>query len=168
MNYHNITKEDVLNGDGIRVVLWVSGCEHHCSGCQNPCTWDPDSGLPFIDAAKNEIYEELDKDYVSGITFSGGDPLHPLNRDTIELFIIEFKKKFPNKTVWMYTGYKWEEIKDLPIVALIDVLVDGKFDIEKLDKNLCWKGSSNQRVIKAKETITKKYALPLLHCPDYI
>ena len=77
MRYHNITKDDMLNGDGLRVVLWVAGCSHHCKGCQNPITWDPDGGIPFDEAAKQEIFEQLDKDYISGITFSGGDPLHP-------------------------------------------------------------------------------------------
>lgn len=80
MRYHNITKDDMLNGDGLRVVLWVAGCGHHCKGCQNPITWDPNGGIPFDDAAKAEIFEQLDKDYISGITFSGGDPLHEANR----------------------------------------------------------------------------------------
>ena len=80
MRYHNITKDDMLNGDGLRVVLWVAGCAHCCKGCQNPVTWDPDGGLPFDGAARAEIFEQLDKSYISGITFSGGDPLHPSNR----------------------------------------------------------------------------------------
>ena len=79
MRYHNITKDDMLNGDGLRVVLWVAGCGHHCKGCQNPITWDPNGGIPFDDAAKAEIFEQLDKDYISGITFSGGDPLYEAN-----------------------------------------------------------------------------------------
>ena len=77
MRYHNITKDDMLNGDGLRVVLWVAGCNHCCPQCQNPVTWDPNGGLPFGEAERAEIFAELDKDYVSGITFSGGDPLHP-------------------------------------------------------------------------------------------
>lgn len=79
MRYHNITKDDMLNGDGLRVVLWVAGCNHCCPECQNPVTWDPNGGLPFGEAERKEIFAELDKDYVSGITFSGGDPLHPAN-----------------------------------------------------------------------------------------
>ena len=77
MRYHNITKDDMLNGDGLRVVLWVAGCSHGCRECQNPITWDPNGGLPFTDSERAEIFAELDKDYISGITFSGGDPLHP-------------------------------------------------------------------------------------------
>ena len=87
MRYHNITKDDMLNGDGLRVVLWLAGCEHHCKNCQNPVTWDPDGGLPFDEAAKAEIYEELDKEYVSGITFSGGDPLLLRNREELTEFL---------------------------------------------------------------------------------
>ena len=81
MRYHNITKEDMLNGDGIRVVLWVAGCEHHCKNCQNPITWDVAGGIPFDKAAEDELFEALSKPHISGITFSGGDPLHPFNRD---------------------------------------------------------------------------------------
>lgn len=84
MRYHNITKDDMLNGDGLRVVLWLAGCEHCCKGCQNPMTWDPDGGLLFDDAAKAEIFEQLDKPYIEGITFSGGDPLHCANRDGVK------------------------------------------------------------------------------------
>lgn len=87
MRYHNITKDDMLNGDGLRVVLWLAGCEHHCKNCQNPVTWDPDGGLTFDEAAKAEIYEELDKEYVSGITFSGGDPLLLRNREELTEFL---------------------------------------------------------------------------------
>ena len=83
MNYHNITKEDMLNGDGIRVVLWVSGCDHHCKNCQNPITWDKNDGLLFDEAAETELFEALDKPFISGITFSGGDPLMPYNRDEV-------------------------------------------------------------------------------------
>ncbi|HAQ52133.1 MAG TPA: anaerobic ribonucleoside-triphosphate reductase activating protein, partial [Lachnospiraceae bacterium] len=81
MNYHNITKDDMLNGDGLRAVLWVAGCNHACNECQNPITWDPDGGLLFDDSAKKELFEILDRDYISGVTFSGGDPLFPGNRE---------------------------------------------------------------------------------------
>ena len=95
MRYHNITKDDMLNGDGLRVVLWVAGCNHCCKNCQNPITWDPDGGLPFDEAAKAEIFEQLDKSYISGITFSGGDPLHPANRLGVREFMAEIKEKYP-------------------------------------------------------------------------
>ena len=83
MRYHNITQDDMNNGDGLRVVLWVAGCEHHCKGCQNPVTWNPDDGLVFDKRAFNEIMKALEKPYVAGITFSGGDPLHPQNRGAV-------------------------------------------------------------------------------------
>ena len=104
MNYHNITKVDMLNGDGLRVVLWLAGCNHMCKDCQNPETWDECGGIPFDNYAKEELFEELGKDYVSGITFSGGDPLFPKNRDEVLSLLQEIDKKFPNKTIWMYTG----------------------------------------------------------------
>lgn len=147
MRYHNITKEDMLNGDGLRVVLWVSGCSHHCKNCQNPITWDAQDGLVFDEEAKQEIFTELDRDYISGITFSGGDPLYMENRDDIFEFIKEVKEKYPNKTIWLYTGYTWEEICDLELLQYVDVLVDGKFVEALKDQNLPWKGSSNQKVI---------------------
>ena len=153
MRYHNITHDDMLNGDGLRVVLWVAGCTHHCPHCQNPITWDIEGGLPFDQEAHAELMADLEKDYVSGVTFSGGDPLHPDNRETVGALIGEIKAKYPRKTIWLYTGFIWDEIKNLPFVTQIDVLVDGPFQIDKLDVKLHWRGSSNQRVINVKETL---------------
>ena len=96
MRYHNITKDDMLNGDGLRVVLWVAGCSHCCKECQNPVTWDPAGGLLFDDAAKQEIFDQLDKSYISGITFSGGDPLHAANRLDVRNLMAEIKEKYPD------------------------------------------------------------------------
>lgn len=155
MNYHNITKDDMLNGDGLRVVLWVAGCEHHCPGCHNPITWDVDGGLPFDEAAKQEIFAELDKDYVSGLTLSGGDPLHLQNRKDVTQLVKEVRTKYPNKTIWVYTGYLWGLVKDLELIRYIDVLVDGRFDIEKKSLDLHWVGSSNQRIIDCKKSVGK-------------
>ncbi len=143
----------MLNGDGLRVVLWVAGCTHHCKECQNPITWDINGGLEFDEAAKKEIFDELDKSYVSGITFSGGDPLHPQNRQPVFELAKEIKEKYPRKTVWLYSGFEWEEIKDLPIIPYLDVMVDGRFKLELLDTQLHWKGSSNQRVIDVPATL---------------
>ena len=147
MRYHNITKDDMLNGDGLRVVLWLSGCSHNCKGCQNPITHNPNLGLIFDEKAKEEIYQELEKDYISGITFSGGDPLFLSNRKDVEELMKNIKKDFPNKTIWLYTGYKFEEIKDLSLLKYVDVLCDGKFEIDKFNPNIHWVGSSNQKVI---------------------
>lgn len=148
MNYHNITKCDMLNGEGVRVVLWVSGCVHACPNCHNQQTWNPNSGIPFDDEAIKEIYAELENPYVDGITFSGGDPLHPLNYNTILWLCTQIKLKYPNKNIWLYTGYSLDTVKLIysDILEYVDVLVDGTF-IEKLkspDKH--WVGSSNQKI----------------------
>lgn len=108
MNYHNITYPDQNNGDGLRVVLWVSGCSHHCRNCQNPQTWNPENGIIFDNNAKKEILNELRNTYISGITFSGGDPLYVKNLKTVEKLIDEIRVSLPNKTIWLYTGYTWE------------------------------------------------------------
>lgn len=155
MRYHNITKDDMLNGDGLRVVLWVAGCSHCCKECQNPITWDPNGGLEFDEAAKQEIFDELDKDYVHGITFSGGDPLHINNAFEVTELAREIREKYPNKSIWLYTGALWEEIQNMKIVQFLDVLIDGEFEVEKKDVNLHWKGSSNQRVIDVQKTVLK-------------
>ena len=153
MRYHNITHDDMLNGDGLRVVLWVAGCTHHCPQCQNPITWDIEGGIPFDEAAHEEIMQDLQKDYISGITFSGGDPLHPENRAEVARLIAEIRANYPQKTIWLYTGFVWDAIKDLPFIKEIDVLVDGPFLMDKRDVKLHWRGSSNQRVINVKETL---------------
>ena len=165
MNYHNITHEDMNNGDGLRVVLWTAGCSHHCKGCQNPQTWDPNSGIPFDDAAFEEIRNELSKDYISGITFSGGDPLYCENRDAIEHLIRTIKNEFgDSKNIWLWTGFLWEDIKDLPFIDLIDVIVDGPFILEERDISLKWKGSKNQRVIDVKASLKTNDVI--LYCDD--
>ena len=156
MNYHNITHDDMLNGDGIRVVLWVAGCSHHCKGCQNPETWDEKGGILFDENAKKEIFAELEKDYVSGLTLSGGDPLFPGNRVTVLTLLKEVKERFPEKNIWLYTGFTYAQINHLPHMEYIDVLVDGKFVLEKRDVSLPWVGSTNQRVLLIKETRERK------------
>ena len=155
MRYHNITKDDMLNGDGLRVVLWVAGCTHCCQDCQNPVTWDIRGGIPFDQAAKEEVFTELEKDYISGLTLSGGDPLHPANRQDVAELVGEIRAKYPEKTIWLYTGFVWEVIDALPFMEQIDVVVDGKFDRTLLDVQLKWKGSSNQRVIDVKRTLAE-------------
>ncbi|MCQ2975142.1 MAG: anaerobic ribonucleoside-triphosphate reductase activating protein [Bacteroidales bacterium] len=153
MNYHNITKDDMLNGDGLRVVLWVAGCNHNCFNCQNPETHSPISGIEFDSEAIKEIFEELDKDYIQGLTLSGGDPLYPDNRATMCKLCREIKNKYPKKDIWLYTGYKWEDIKDLEIMQFVDALVDGEFIQNLADENYKWAGSTNQRVIDVKKSL---------------
>lgn len=143
----------MLNGDGLRVVLWVAGCSHCCRDCQNPVTWDPNGGLPFTEAEENEIFAELDKDYISGITFSGGDPLHVSNINSVTALARKIRRRYPQKTIWLYTGALWEEIQHEEIVNYLDVCVDGEFVAEKKDITLMWRGSSNQRVISVPATL---------------
>lgn len=180
MRYHNISKDDMLNGDGLRVVLWTSGCIHHCKGCHNPITWNANDGLVFDENAKNEIFEQLNMNYISGITFSGGDPLHENNILDILNLTKEIKEKYPNKTIWSYSGYKISEIfemsddliqklkdgekidllslKIIPgmeerasLIKLLNVFVDGRFEEDKKSLNYHWAGSTNQLVLKIEE-----------------
>jgi len=151
MYYHDITKDDMKNGEGLRVVLWVSGCNHKCEGCQNPITWNPNDGVLFDEAAKAELYAQLEKTYISGITFSGGDPLYDANREEVTALVKEIAERFPEKTIWLYTGYYYEEVKHLEIMKYIDVLVDGPYEQEKRDDKLHWCGSSNQHVLYLKQ-----------------
>ena len=168
MRYHNITKDDMLNGDGLRVVLWVAGCSHCCKDCQNPITWDPNGGLLFDERAKEEIFEQLEKTYISGITFSGGDPLHAANRLDVRNLMEEIKTKYPDKNIWLYTGDVWENILHYPLLKYVDVLVDGEFVSDLKDNKLLWKGSSNQRVIDVQKTLAQTDpTVPVLHCQDY-
>ena len=163
MRYHNITHADMLNGEGLRVVLWVSGCSHHCKNCQNPITWNPDDGLIFDDKAKEEIYADLEKDWCSGITLSGGDPLYIGNREEIAKLVDDIKKKYPKKSIWSYTGYTFEELleekkkdKNLEIILNnIDVLLDGKFMMRLALETLHYVGSSNQCIIDVRQSLRK-------------
>ena len=177
------------NGDGLRVVLWLSGCSHHCYNCQNPQTWNPDSGIQFDESAKQEIFTELSKDYISGITFSGGDPLHEQNLDEVLKLVQEISISFPEKNIWLYTGYTWnsimnyelasdfteedvlfdyhmkkdfEMVKRKNIIKLVNVLVDGKYIDEQKDLTLKWRGSKNQRCIDVKESLVQNKTV--LYC----
>lgn len=149
MNYHNILHDDMLNGDGLRVVLFVSGCEHNCEGCHNPQTHDPSSGIEFTKTEETEIFDQLSKPYIKGLTLTGGDPLHYLNYNTILALCKKVKKDFPNKDIWLYTGYRIENIPNemREILYYIDTLVDGRY-IDILNGNFPYIGSSNQRIIK--------------------
>lgn len=172
INYHNITHDDMKNGDGLRVVLWVAGCSHHCKECHNPITWDEKGGIPFTLWDESEFWTWLEKPWTQGATFSGGDPLHPRNRNKIGEMAKEIKRSYPGKDIWVYTGYELQaengtfsfrnstgESFTLPWLQYIDVLVDGRFDCEirkqdiKENKKVLWRGSSNQRLIDVQESI---------------
>ena len=167
MRYHDITKDDMLNGSGLRVVLWLSGCSHRCYNCQNPQTWDVNSGIEFDEEAEKELFEALNNEYISGITLSGGDPLHENNLDGVLKLVNKIHLLLSHKNIWLYTGYTWEDIMctKMPsskqnelrkeIVSKVDVLVDGSYKDEKRDVSLKWIGSSNQRVIDTNKSLEK-------------
>lgn len=161
MNYHDIKHDDMLNGDGIRVVLFVSGCSHHCEGCQNKETWEPDSGIKFDDAALEEIMGELEKDYVAGLTLSGGDPLYCQNRPEVIRIIEAVRKRFPEKSIWMYTGFDIEEIFEsnslCNVATMVDVLVTGRFVAELVDANTPYVGSTNQEIYEVTKMLDGSY-----------
>ena len=179
MNYHNITYPDMNNGDGLRVVLWLSGCSHHCYNCQNPQTWDANSGIPFDESAKKELFRELDKDYISGLTLTGGDPLFESNLDGVLDLVNEIRLSFPNKSIWIYSGYQWKNIMKYEygakyinnfnidalrqcIVSKCDVLVDGRYIDSQRDITLKWRGSKNQRVLDIQQSLKRNEVI--LHC----
>ena len=155
MNYHNIDHCDMLNGEGIRVSLWVSGCNCHCPGCQNPQTWDFNSGIPFDKDALQELYEALDKPYIQGLTLTGGNPMD--NAPEVLHICRTVKEKFPYKDIWLYSGYTFEQIQQwqvgMCILEYVDVLVDGPYIEGQRDVSLQWRGSKNQRIINIKESL---------------
>lgn len=153
MKYLNILDCDIVDGNGIRVALFVSGCSHHCKGCHNPESWDAFNGKEFTKETVDKLITLLDRDYVDGITITGGDPLMLGNRYEITKLCKLLKKKFPNKSIWLYTGYEFEEIEALEVLHYVDVLVDGPFKLDLRDISLAFKGSSNQRVIDVQKTL---------------
>ena len=157
----------MLNGDGLRVVLWVAGCSHCCKDCHNPITWDPDGGVLFDDKARQEIFDQLEKSYIAGITFSGGDPLHAANRLNVRELMEEIRERYPDKTIWLYTGDKWEDIRHYSLLKYVDVLVDGEFVSDLKNTKLRWRGSANQRVIDVQASLRQEDStVPVLHCKE--
>lgn len=146
MRYHKITYTDVNNGLGCRVTLWISGCTHHCKGCHNQETWSFESGRLFDDAAKEKLFEILSLPYVKGLTLSGGDPVDSCE-DVIAL-LKEVKEEFPEKDVWLYTGYQMCELFENEILNYVDYVVDGKYVEEERDTTLAFRGSKNQKIWK--------------------
>ena len=147
-----IDKCSICNGEGFRVVIWVSGCTHHCPNCHNPETWSFKKGKFFNDSIRADIKEYLNKPYIKGVTFSGGDPLSLQNRTEVLEFARFLKENFPDKDIWCYTGYTFEELPK-SLLEYFDVLVDGKFENDKRDVSLAFRGSSNQRIINIPKTL---------------
>ncbi len=163
MNYCEIKKCDIANGEGVRTTLFVSGCTNHCEECFQPQTWDFDYGKPFTDEIANEIIESVKPYYINGLTLLGGEPFEPKNQRTLLPFLKKFREKCPDKTIWCFTGFLLDEelLKDgsYPrceatdeMLSLIDVLVDGRYKKELKDISLKFRGSSNQRIIDMNKT----------------
>lgn len=161
MKYADIKKYDISNGVGIRVSLFVSGCNHHCKGCFNAEAWDFNYGKDFTDNTINEIIEALEPSYINGLSLLGGEPLDPKNQAGILKLLRKVKEIYPEKNIWCYSGYLYEylleqaEINKITkeIISYLDILVDGKFEIDKKDITLLFRGSSNQRIIDVKKSL---------------
>lgn len=182
-NYHLIKPTSISDGIGVRVAIYLSGCNWHCKGCHNPETWDPKSGKPFTNETLEELYNYLNHAYIAGITLTGGDPLNDCNLDIVNKIIEMVHERSSTfeggrKDIWMYTGYKWEDIeKDSKlayIAGLVDILVDGQFIQELRDISYPFAGSTNQRVIDVAEYISylnhyykKPEKLPLFDSEKY-
>lgn len=154
MNYADIRPIDVANGPGIRVSLFVSGCPHHCEGCFNPETWDFGYGKPFGEAQIQEILAALGKPYIHGLSLLGGEPLAPANQADVLALIRRVREVFPQKDIWCYSGYQYEDLmagtvgtQSRPLVEALDVLVDGPFILERKNLSIRFRGSDNQRLI---------------------
>ena len=167
MNYAEIKTTDIANGEGVRVSLFVSGCTHHCKNCFNSVAWDFDYGKPFTKETQQFLFEALAPDYITGLTLLGGEPMEPKNQEALLPFVEAVKERFPNKTIWCYTGYTLQDNgifqedrancgATKKLLSLIDVLVDGRFVEELKDIRMVFRGSSNQRVIDLKRTIESK------------
>lgn len=163
MNYGAIKKTDIANGPGVRVSLFVSGCRNHCKGCFNPETWDFNYGKTFDRVTKDEIIQALSPYYISGLSLLGGDPFEPENQLVLVDFVKEVKSLYPDKTIWCWTGYKFEEglINAAELLKYIDVLVDGKFEQGLKNITLKFRGSENQRVISVPESIKEEKTILL-------
>ena len=153
MRYNTIRKMDISNGPGVRVSVFFQGCTFHCKNCFNPDTWDFNGGKEFTDEIIDHILELCSPSHITGLSILGGEPLHPKNvHGTIQL-AKSFKERYPKKTIWCWTGFKFEDIKNKEIFDYVDILVDGQFMQDKYDSTLKYRGSSNQRVIDIKKTL---------------
>ena len=153
MNYGKINKTDIANGTGVRVSLFVSGCRNRCKGCFNPETWNFDYGERFTQETIKEILEAMEPEHISGLSILGGDPMECENVVPVYELCRRVKEKYPNKTIWIYTGYLWKDVRHLPMMIWTDVLVDGKFIEAEKDITLKFRGSRNQRIIDVQKSL---------------
>lgn len=166
MNYSEIKYFDIANGPGVRTSLFVSGCTHHCKGCFNEMAWDFNSGLEYTTEVEGEIISSLSPSFIAGLTLLGGEPMEVRNQEGIVGLVKKIKKEMPDKTIWLFSGYTFEELLDkdnkrchgehtMDILENTDVLVDGKFVLELKNQGLKFRGSSNQRIIDMKRSLTE-------------
>ena len=153
MKYASIRNLDIANGDGVRCTIFVSGCEHRCKNCFNPETWNFDYGKEFTEDTLQLLLDLAKPSHISGLSILGGEPLHPRNRQTVLELAKKFKSVYPEKTIWLWTGFLWEDVAPDLVDSGIDVVVDGQFKEELKDLRLKYRGSSNQRVIDVQKSL---------------
>ncbi len=153
MRYNKIRKMDISNGPGIRVSIFMQGCSFHCKDCFNSETWDFKAGKEFNDEIINKVLDLASLPHIVGLSILGGEPMHPNNREGTIKLAKAFKKRYPNKDIWVWSGYLFDELKDIEGLSYIDTLVDGRFVLEKANPTLKFRGSSNQRVIDVKKSL---------------
>lgn len=156
MRYAEIKPVDIANGVGVGVAVFVQGCKFHCKDCFNEITWDFTGGKEFTEAVMEEIIDFLAPNYIKRLTVLGGEPLVEENREGVLWILQRVREKYPNKQIWIYTGYLWEQVRDLEHMEYLDVLVDGRFKAELKDISLRFRGSSNQRIIDVKKSLRAK------------
>lgn len=170
MNYGEIKNCDIADGVGVRVTLFVSGCTNHCEGCFQPQTWDFNYGKPFTEETEQELLRLLEPNYINGLTLLGGEPFEPENQRVLLPFLKRVRARYPNKTIWSYSGFTFEELTTDgshprceatdEMLSLLDVLVDGRFVLAKRDLTLKFRGSQNQRILDMPKTL--KAGKPIL------
>lgn len=157
MRYNLIRKMDISNGPGVRVSIFMQGCSFHCKNCFNPETWNFEGGKEFNNETIDEVLNLCNKNHIKGLSILGGEPMHPSNIEGTTKLAKAFKERYPNKNLWVWSGFKFdEELKDKEVLNYIDVLVDGTYNDELHDPTLKWRGSSNQRVIDVQKSIKNK------------
>lgn len=161
MRYNVIRKMDISNGPGVRVSIFMQGCQFHCKNCFNPETWDFEGGQEFTEETIHKVLDLCQKNEIKGLSILGGEPMHPANIEGTTKLAKAFKERYPDKTIWTWSGFKFEDLKDKEVFHYIDVLVDGQYKDELHDPTLKWRGSSNQRVIDIKESLKENKAVIL-------
>lgn len=159
--YNLIREMDIANGPGVRASIFMQGCSFHCKNCFNPETWNFESGKEFTKETIEKVLNVCDKDYIEGLSILGGEPMHPQNREATVELAKAFKQKYPNKNLWMWSGFPFEEIKDSEAFQYVDVLIDGTYQEKLHNPTLKWRGSSNQRVIDVAKSKEEKKTILL-------